>query len=336
MPLISSNRHFNDPLLAQGFSNLAQLFAPPSGGDAAGYETAKAKRAEADRLAQFFNYMKNPGFNREYGDRLGVGAGVYAPDQSYYSIDQGQVRPPLPGDIASMYGLPEIASAQGLPKALSETEVKGQERQDLRDRGLLTDQVLLDAITSDIPVEPVVGSDGRTAELVRRGNSVGRQPAPTPNTVINTGPNGIDYGEPENGLAWARNADGTVKLDQRGAPIALPYQGGSVYNEQQAAEARGASRAEDRAKYADVVTEDIDRAIGAIEKHPRLTTGIGGQWTSGVGGTPGRNVQALIDTVKSNVGFDKLQEMRLASPRPPIRCTWRHIARRGAAGSRLR
>lgn len=35
---------------------------------------------------------------------------------------------------------------------------------------------------------------------------------------------GDKYGKPEAGTAWVRNPDGTVKLDDRGVPIAAPYQ----------------------------------------------------------------------------------------------------------------
>lgn len=86
---VASNRYYNDPALGQAFSNLAGMFAPPSGGDLAGYATAKAKREEASRLAELFAYAKDPAYDQTVADRMGVLGGLYAPTQSFYSVDQG-------------------------------------------------------------------------------------------------------------------------------------------------------------------------------------------------------------------------------------------------------
>lgn len=53
-------RQWNDPALGAGFENLAAAFAPPSGSDMAGYATAGAKKAEADRLAWLFQNSSDP------------------------------------------------------------------------------------------------------------------------------------------------------------------------------------------------------------------------------------------------------------------------------------
>jgi hypothetical protein len=75
--------------LAEAFNNLAGMFAPPSGTELAGYATANAKREESQRLAEFYSYANTPNFDRERFDRLGVAAGRYNPNQSYYGVDQG-------------------------------------------------------------------------------------------------------------------------------------------------------------------------------------------------------------------------------------------------------
>lgn len=89
MPTIRQNGYYNDPAFGQAASNIASMFAPPSAQDAYAYASAGAKKQEADRLAQFFELTQNPGTTRETIDRLGVGAGVYTPTQSYYNVDQG-------------------------------------------------------------------------------------------------------------------------------------------------------------------------------------------------------------------------------------------------------
>ncbi|SEH79386.1 hypothetical protein SAMN05216228_100860 [Rhizobium tibeticum] len=101
MSSIVANRYYNNPEIGQAFSSLATLFAPPSGSDLAGYAAAGAKRAEAARLAELFDYSKNPNFNQTVFDRMGVGAGAYAPSQSYYSVDQGNATTRRGQDIAA-------------------------------------------------------------------------------------------------------------------------------------------------------------------------------------------------------------------------------------------
>jgi hypothetical protein len=55
----------------------------------------------------------------------------------------------------------------------------------------------------------------------------------------------------------------------------------------------------------------IDRAI---KNAGFWNTGIMAQVLSGVGGTSAKNLAATLDTIKANMGFDELQEMRLNSP----------------------
>lgn len=131
-------------------------------------------------------------------------------------------------------------------------------------------------------------------------------------SVGNVGPTGIDYGKPEKGLTWARNPDGTVKLDERGAPIAVPYQGGSVYREREAGKKAEAAAAEGRKRGADIVTTDVLRTLNIVKKAKIPVTG-GGSYLSTIPGTAARDVKGLIDTIRANVGFDKLQQMRAAS-----------------------
>lgn len=62
------------------------------------------------------------------------------------------------------------------------------------------------------------------------------------------------------------------------------------------------------------VLEAISKANAIIEESPMLATGLGGQIFEQVGGTEARNLQAFLDTVKSNLGFDALKKMRFESP----------------------
>ena len=83
---IRSSGYFNNPQFAQAASNLSALFAPPSGADASGWANANAKREEAMRLADHFDYRLDPNFDQETFDRGGVALGLYAPNQSYHAV----------------------------------------------------------------------------------------------------------------------------------------------------------------------------------------------------------------------------------------------------------
>lgn len=67
-------------------------------------------------------------------------------------------------------------------------------------------------------------------------------------------------------------------------------------------------------KVASVVTQDIDRALGTIKNSTLATTGATGNLLSHVGGTAAHDLSKLLDTVKSNAGFQELSKMRQASP----------------------
>jgi hypothetical protein len=67
-------------------------------------------------------------------------------------------------------------------------------------------------------------------------------------------------------------------------------------------------------KVADIVTQDIDRALTTIDSGLLPTTGATGNVVSNVGGTAAHDLSKLLDTVKSNAGFQELSKMRQASP----------------------
>lgn len=132
--------------------------------------------------------------------------------------------------------------------------------------------------------------------------------------TINIGADGNEYGDPGAGLVWKRGPDGKIVIDERGAPIAISYQGGKAYADEQAALNKTDKAAESKTTAANIVVEDVDRAMTKIKDDPFWTTGLMGAWTANIGGTPAADVQALIDTVEANSAFDKLQAMRESSP----------------------
>jgi hypothetical protein len=133
-------------------------------------------------------------------------------------------------------------------------------------------------------------------------------------TEVNVGPTGIDYGKPEDGLVWARSPNGTVKLDERGAPIAIPYQGGKAYLTKETTEAASREAASNASTASSIVRSDIANARSIMKKSEMPVTGIIGSATKGIPGTQSRVLSGLLTTIKANIGFDKLQKMRAASP----------------------
>lgn len=242
-----------------------------------------------------------------------------------------------PGQTATLPGAPipagtgSIADAvvppptvlQGNPKPLTDAEAKGkiiQEEMTPEERHALG--------ISEIKQGPVFQTPGGTAyqDPVTK-QIVGTQdkaPVPVgtqatnlgaPHTTVNVGPNGEQFGAPPKDMAWAREADGkTVKVDARGAPMAVPI-GGAPWEEKQKADAAKKLLGDTQRKASsDVVTQDIDRAIAAIDSDPATTSGLIGQATSAIGGTPAADVDGLLASVKANVAFDRLQQMRQSSP----------------------
>jgi len=63
----------------------------------------------------------------------------------------------------------------------------------------------------------------------------------------------------------------------------------------------------------DSVLGEIDKAVDQVKASPSAT-GITGAATSIVPGSPSYNLRRRVETIKANVGFDKLQAMRDASP----------------------
>lgn len=106
-----------------------------------------------------------------------------------------------------------------------------------------------------------------------------------------------------------------VAYDEYGRPVRMaPIAGSPAALEAEEAASAAEEQETQASRQADIVTQDIDRALSIIEQSPGSTTGPGGALLQNIPGTQARDLRALIDTVKSNVGFDKLQAMRDASP----------------------
>lgn len=113
----------------------------------------------------------------------------------------------------------------------------------------------------------------------------------------------------------------TVEYDEQGRPVRMvPIPGSPAAREAAAEEQAAATRQSARQQSADIVVQDIDRVLSTLEGPNQATapaafiTGPLGSALSRVPGTPAADVARTLDTIKANVGFDRLQQMRDSSP----------------------
>jgi hypothetical protein len=133
-------------------------------------------------------------------------------------------------------------------------------------------------------------------------------------TTVNVGPQGIDHGKPPTDMAWKRNQDGTVALDERGVPIALPIAGTKLANEALKKDETAEVSAEQQVVSGGVVLGNIQEIREVMENSTLPTTGVFGQVLRNIGGTGALDVKKLLDPIEAAIGFERLQAMRDASP----------------------
>ncbi len=101
-----------------------------------------------------------------------------------------------------------------------------------------------------------------------------------------------------------------------GLPTAAPVPGSPAAREIEAGQNAAAQAGTNQATSANVVLQDINRIRDRVANAPWYSPGVG----MGAGimrrleGTTATDVGALTETVKANIGFDRLQQMRDASP----------------------
>lgn len=118
-----------------------------------------------------------------------------------------------------------------------------------------------------------------------------------PSTTINTGDQGPQIGAIPKGYQAIQGQDGGYRME--------PIPGGP---EDQRTKAVGAMQTFDRAT--DTTIAALDRVIKMAGAQ---SAGVG-SLTAVVPGTPGRDLAAELETVKANVAFNRLDEMRANSP----------------------
>lgn len=105
-----------------------------------------------------------------------------------------------------------------------------------------------------------------------------------------------------------------LERTQEGAWRMAPIPGGPVAIELgEKAEKQEKSRQGDVTK-GNVVLQDIDRGIALLDTSRLPVAGFGSETMLKFGGSAATNLKSLVDTVRSNVGFAQLNQMRQESP----------------------
>lgn len=205
---IRSNGYYNNEAFAQAASNIAALFAPPSGADAAGWATADAKRAQMNNLGRLFEAAQDPNFNQMVFDRMGQATGQWTPSTGYYGVDMdyrasrannaadnaralqankldnqtkaitslygsqspGQVAPAVSEDFMKLLDMPAVPARVGPAKPQTEDDLKAAIFANLPDEQKKA------IVFGSTPVENVATPDG--PRIATRLDAIGQQPAP--------------------------------------------------------------------------------------------------------------------------------------------------------------
>jgi len=111
----------------------------------------------------------------------------------------------------------------------------------------------------------------------------------------------VEFGTLDKGTMMVQGRDEHIPGSQAAADV------------EQAAAAKVAAR-EGGIKTAGVVLTNIDEAQRIIANSKLPTSGFAGSMLKEIPGTAATDVSALVNTIRANIGFDKLQAMRDASP----------------------
>jgi len=150
---------------------------------------------------------------------------------------------------------------------------------------------------------PAAPKDWQDPEYIKAQQAIRAAGKPSMSVNLSQGP---QFGTIPPGHVLRQNPDGSYAM----APIDGSPAAREVAKEQ---EAKGEAQAQ-RSTAADVVSQDIRRTLELMDKSTLPTTGAAGSVVAKVGGTGAHDVSKLLDTVKANTAFDKLAEMRKASP----------------------
>lgn len=205
--------------------------------------------------------------------------------------------------------------------------MRPEQRQQLRDIAV-TNPGQLDSVRRALTGEGAAGGTNRqiirTIPTRRQDGSLTTVGVRRDGTTVDLGVEPVET-ELEGGrldVSRLRAALGQVEegarptdFDEQGVPTRVQPIGGSELERERAQETRQRRRRQQEGQRRSTqFQETVDRAITAIEENPTLTTGVIGQLTQFVGGTPARDLNAFVSELQSLAGFERLSQMRRNSP----------------------
>lgn len=206
----------------------------------------------------------------------------------------------LAGALTALQAETKNPHAQRLAQQFAIQDIlRKQAREDKaidRDNQFTYQRVLKAAPGWQAPKAPVPGRDVPYPEGVfNQRKALGRAGA---NKSFGPPPAGYMYQETPNGLTM------------------VPIPGSPAATKAEAVQTQAAGRKETQERYSNIVLEDIGRVREKIKGAPWYspTTGFAGDMAKNLGGSRAHDVSGMLDTIKANVGFDRLQEMRNNSP----------------------
>jgi len=153
-------------------------------------------------------------------------------------------------------------------------------------------------------------------EMMGTMEGMGGDSAPTPEYAFLQSNQGIVSGD-------KRTGEVTLAKDENGQPFLSVSADPNILKEKEQVKAEVAAAADKEKKYPKVrdslttlkrksgtVNKAIDKAINLIAPH---TAGVGA-WMKIIPATPQKTLHELLNTIRANIGFDALQEMRANSP----------------------
>jgi hypothetical protein len=136
--------------------------------------------------------------------------------------------------------------------------------------------------------------------------------------AANLGPNGVDYGTPPKDMAWKRDAQGSIAVDEQGRPMAVPIAGGPMDIAAKEKEQQDAGKAGSSEATSTFMVQKVKDALDVFTKNKDSwttpLTGMAGAAAQYIPGTEANQLSSELTTLKANLGFEKLQAMRENSP----------------------
>lgn len=276
-------------------------------GQLAEYQKQKEQVRSANKTAAYFESIGRNDLAQLVRERAISGRDAF----STYTQEQAAER-----SLAAQKAAADLAYKRDLEMlgVRDEYAQKGEQRQ-------LASQKELAEFQNTLTKPKLYEYQQLASDLLRTGAAKTEQEALTmamnktkSTTTINVGATGIDYGKPPTDMAWKRDANGAVVTDDRGIPIALPISGTKAYNDMNKIAATSDAVKDQTIVSGGVVLGNIDKIRKVMEDSILPTTGIFGQALRNIGGTAALDVNVLLRPIEASIGFERLQQMRDASP----------------------